>query len=374
MPVNELAYSARIPEATQAVVVDRPLRLRAGAISLVAAVLIFGAKFIGYQLTGSTAILSDALESIVNIAAALFTLASLAFASRPADPSHPYGHGKIEFLSSGFEGGLIAFAASLIVYEGARALWPGHQVMAIDVGLLIVLGAGIANALLGYFLVRTGRRIHSPAIEADGQHVLSDFWTSAGVIVGLALVRVTGWQTLDPLMAIAVGGNLAIVGVRLLRRAVGGLLDESDPGLLAKLASVIQAVRTPAVIAVHRLRAIRSGGVVHVDAHVVVPRFWSVSQAHDFADGFELELVRGVDQEAECLFHLDPCRSAYCKSCRVDRCPVRAHAFAAERDWSLETLIREAPQDRFLTGRRSRGNCIPRRHVSRGEPYDRTSS
>jgi len=345
MPHNELAYSARLPEATQALAVDRPLRLRAGVISLGAAVLVFGAKFVGYQLTGSTAILSDALESIVNIAAALFTLASLAFASRPADESHPYGHGKIEFLSSGFEGGLIAFAASLIVYEAAQALWLGNQVMAIDVGLLIVLGAGIANALLGYFLVRTGRRMHSPAIEADGQHVLSDFWTSAGVIVGLALVRVTGWQRLDPLVAIAVGGNLGFVGVRLLRRAVGGLLDESDPGLLAKLASVIQAVRTPAVIAVHRLRAIRSGGVVHVDAHVVVPRFWSVSQAHDFADGFERQIVQSVDQEAECLFHLDPCRSAYCQSCGVDRCPVRAHAFIGDRDWSLETLVREAPEE-----------------------------
>jgi len=345
MRVSELAYSSRVPEAEQAGVADRSLRLRAGALSLGAAMLIFAAKFVGYQLTGSTAILSDALESIVNIAAALFTLASLAFASRPADESHPYGHGKIEFLSSGFEGGLIAFAASLIVYEAAQALWRGHQVMAIDVGLLIVLGAGIANALLGYFLLRTGRRLHSPAIVADGQHVLSDFWTSAGVIVGLALVRVTGWQPLDPLVAIAVGVNLAIVGLRLLRRAVGGLLDESDPGLLATLASVIQAVRTPAVIAVHRLRAIRSGGVVHVDAHVVVPRFWSVSQAHDFADGFELEIVRRVDHETECLFHLDPCRSAYCHSCRVDPCPVRAHAFAADRGWSLETLIREAPEE-----------------------------
>ena len=187
--------------------------------------------------------------------------------------------------------------------------------------------------------------MHSPAIEADGQHVLSDFWTSAGVIVGLALVRATGWQALDPLVAVAVGVNLAIVGVRLLRRAVGGLLDESDPGLLAKLTSVIQAARAPAVIAVHRLRALRSGGVVHVDAHVVVPRFWSVSQAHDFADGFEQQLVHGMGQEAECLFHLDPCGSAFCRSCQVDPCPVRSHAFTRDRDWSLETLIRDAPEE-----------------------------
>jgi cation diffusion facilitator family transporter len=346
MRVSELPYSsARIREAPQSAVVERALRLRAGAISLGAAALIFAAKFVGYQLTGSTAILSDALESIVNIIAALFTLASLAIASRPADQSHPYGHGKVEFLSSGFEGGLIAFAALLIVYEAGDALWFGRRIESIDVGLVLVIGAGVANALLGYFLVRAGRRMHSPAIEADGQHVLTDFWTSAGVVLGLALVRLTGWQPFDPLVAIAIGGNLAIVGLRLLRGAVGGLLDESDLGLLTKLASVIQAVRTPAVIAIHRLRAIRSGGVVHVDAHVVVPRFWSVSEAHDFADDFELALVRGVDQEVECIFHLDPCRSAYCRGCHVDPCPVRAHAFVAERDWSLEALTGEALED-----------------------------
>ncbi len=345
MRVSELPYSTRIRKTPEVAVADRVLRLRAGAISLGAALLIFAAKFVGYQLTGSTAILSDALESVVNIIAALFTLASLAIASRPADQSHPYGHGKVEFLSSGFEGGLIAFAAVLIVYEAGDALWFGRRVEAIDVGLVLVIGAGIANALLGYFLVRTGRRTHSPAIEADGQHVLTDVWTSAGVMVGLGLVRTTGWQPFDPLVAIAIGANLAIVGVRLLRRAVGGLLDESDPGLLAKLAAVIQAVRTPAVIAIHRLRAIRSGGVVHIDAHVVVPRFWSVSEAHDFADRFELRLVRGVDQQAECIFHLDPCRSAYCGGCRVDPCPVRAHPFIDDRDWSLETLTGEALEE-----------------------------
>jgi cation diffusion facilitator family transporter len=345
MPVSDLAYSNRVPDAPQAVVADRAIRLRAGTISLVVAVLIFAAKFVGYQLTGSTAILSDALESVVNIVAALFTLASLAIASRPADESHPYGHGKVEFLSSGFEGGLIAFAALLIVYQAGQALWFGQQIMSIEKGLVLVIVAGFANALLGYFLVRAGRRMHSPAIEADGQHVLTDFWTSAGVVVGLVLVRITGWQALDPLVAIALGGNLAIIGARLLRRAVGGLLDESDRGLLAKLTSVIQAVRHPGGIAIHRLRAIRSGGVVHVDAHVVVPRFWSVSDAHDFSDGFELEIVNGIGQDADCIFHLDPCRSVYCRSCRVEACPVRAHGFVRDRDWSLETLTSEAQEE-----------------------------
>lgn len=345
MPVSELTAAHHPQAATRAQVSDRLLRLRAGGVSLVVAVVIFAVKFVGYQLTSSTAILSDALESVVNIVAAIFTLVSLAFASRPADESHPYGHGKVEFLASGFEGGLIAFAALLIIYEAVHALWLGRALNAIGAGLVLVIVAGLANAALGFFLLRIGRRTHSPAIEADGQHVLTDFWTSAGVVVGLMLVLLTGWQALDPLVAIALGANLAFVGAGLLRRAVGGLLDESDRGLLAKLTAVVQAVRTPGVIAIHRLRAIRSGGAAHIDAHVVVPRFWSVAQAHDFSDSFELGVVEGIGQDAECIFHLDPCRSAYCANCRVEPCPVRAHEFVAERDWSLATLTGEAPEE-----------------------------
>lgn len=324
---------------------DRVARLRAGAISLVVAILIFAAKFVGYLITGSTAVLSDALESIVNVVAALFTLASLKIASLPADESHPYGHGKVEFLASGFEGGSVAFAALVVIYQGADALLRGHAVQAIEWGLLIVIAAGVANAALGFFLVRTGRRTHSPAIEADGQHVLTDFWTSAGVVVGLVLVRLTGADWIDPVVAIVLGLNLAIVGVKLVRHAIGGLLDESDHDLLAKLAGVIGQVRTPGVIAIHRLRAIRSGGEAHVDAHVVLPRFWTVRQAHDFADEFEAGVVRGIERAADCIFHLDPCRSAYCASCRVEPCPVRAHLFAAERDWSLATLRSDVPDE-----------------------------
>jgi divalent metal cation (Fe/Co/Zn/Cd) transporter len=129
------------------------------------------------------------------------------------------------------------------------------------------------------------------------------------------------------------------------RRAVGGLLDESDEALLGELAAVIQSVREPAVIAIHRLRSFRSGGVAHIDAHVVVPCFWSVSQAHELSDRFELGVNEGIEQDAECIFHLDPCRTAYCERCRVEPCPVRAHPFVADRDWSLPTLTGEAPED-----------------------------
>lgn len=322
---------------------DRRTRLRAGSISLAAALAILALKLTAWVVTGSTAVLSDAVESVVNVVAALFMLVSLAIASRPADESHPYGHGKVEFLASGFEGGLIAFAGLVIVYQGVEALWSGRQVREIDFGLLVLAVAGVANALLGFFLLRTGRSTHSPAIEADGFHVLSDVWTTAGVLLGLGLVRLTGWHPLDPLVAIAVALNLGFVGLRIVRRAVGALLDESDPTLLARVAAAIASVRAPGVIAVHHLRAIRSGGAAHVDAHLVVPRFWTVSQAHEAAGRLEDDTARTIAHGAEFVFHLDPCRSAYCSTCLVEPCPVRAHAFVREREWSLEELTSDPP-------------------------------
>src|SRR5689334_241391 len=172
-------------------------RLRAMVVSLAVSVVLLAAKYQAYLLTGSTAILSDALESIVNVAAAVFALGGIVFAGRPADRNHPYGHGKIEFFSAAFEGGLIAFAAVVIVYEVAQSLLRGPEVRALDVGVTIVLGAGFVNLLLGWYLIRSGRRYDSLTLLADGRHVLADFYTSAGIVVGLLLVRFTGiaWRS-----------------------------------------------------------------------------------------------------------------------------------------------------------------------------------
>src|SRR5437867_9468551 len=163
---------------------DSRVRLRAGLISLAVSVVLLGAKYQAYLLTGSTAILSDALESIVNVVAAVFALGGLVFAGRPADRNHPYGHGKIEFFSAAFEGGLIAFASVVIVYEAVRILLAGSEVRQISTGVLIVLATGLVNLVLGWYLVRTGRGYNSLTLVADGKHVIADFWTSAGVVVG----------------------------------------------------------------------------------------------------------------------------------------------------------------------------------------------
>ena len=319
---------------------DTQVRLRAGMLSLAVGIGLLCVKFFAYQLTGSTAVLSDALESIVNVVAALFALGSLVFAGRPADRNHPYGHGKIEYFSAAFEGGLIAFAATLIIYEAARGFFKPPALRQLDLGLAITLGAGIANAALGWFLIRTGRATQSLTLVADGKHVLSDFWTSLGVIVGLLLVRFTGIVWFDPLVAAIVGLNLGWTGFWLVRHAAGGLLDEEDTKLIGKLVQAFDAYRMPGIIRIHHLRAIRAGRFTHVDAHVVVPEYWPVDRAHVLAESFEERVISSCGVEGEIVFHIDPCHRAYCAQCDVMDCPVRTAPFLARPPHTLEEAVR----------------------------------
>jgi cation diffusion facilitator family transporter len=319
---------------------DTRPRLRAGAVSLVVSIVLLVVKYQAYLLTGSTAILSDALESIVNVVAALFALGSLAFAGRPADRNHPYGHGKIEFVSAAFEGGLIAFAAVLIIYEVVRAFLHGVDLRALDTGLLIVAAAGVVNLGLGWFLLRVGRRHGSLTLIADGQHVLADFWTSVGILVGLGLVRVTGLASLDPLVAALVALNLLRTGYRLVRQAAAGLLDEEDPALLHRLLAALRPHVGQGVIRVHHLRAIKSGAYHHVDAHLVVPEFWQVERAHELAEDLAARVIRELGVEGELEFHTDPCHRAYCAMCDLDDCHIRREPFRARPTLTLEEAVR----------------------------------
>ncbi|HSL51821.1 MAG TPA: cation diffusion facilitator family transporter [Candidatus Deferrimicrobiaceae bacterium] len=319
--------------------VEARARLRAVAISLAVSVLLLAAKYQAYLLTGSTAILSDALESIVNVVAAVFGLGGIIFAGRPADRNHPYGHGKIEFFSAAFEGGLIAFAAVLIVYEVILSLVRGPELRALDVGVSIVLGAGFVNLLLGWYLIRTGRKYESLTLVADGRHVLSDFYTSAGIVIGLLLVRFTGLAWLDPVAAAVVALNLLWTGFRLVRVAAGGLLDEEDPALLDRLLKVLQPHLGEGVIRIHHLRAIRAGRFHHVDAHLVVPEFWTVERSHDLAEDLGERVMKELGAEGEMTLHTDPCHRIYCAMCDLAECPIRREAFRARPPLTLDEAV-----------------------------------
>ncbi|MCK6555930.1 cation diffusion facilitator family transporter [Candidatus Binatia bacterium] len=315
------------------------VRLRAGVASLAVSAVLLCAKFFAYRLTGSTAILSDAFESIVNVVAAGFAVFSLHLAATPADRGHPYGHGKIEFFSATFEGGLIASAALLIVYQAVSALVQGVEVRELDAGLAIVAAAGTVNLALGAFLVRTGQRHNSLTLVADGRHVLSDFWTTVGVIAGLSLVRVTGIVWFDPLVAVVVAANLGWTGLQLVRQAAGGLLDAEDVTLLGRLVAILNATPEPGVIRVHQVRAIRSGRFSYVEAHLVMPEFWTVDRAHDTADALERRLLAAGAIEGSFVFHLDPCRRSLCAVCEVSDCPIRAEPFRRRVPFTVEEVV-----------------------------------
>ena len=314
------------------------IRNRAAWISAIASILIFLLKAGAYKMTGSAAILSDALESTVNVLASLVALAVIRVAARPADHDHPYGHGKAEFFSSAFEGGMIFFAALMIIVQSVRALISGEPAHQLEDGMIIVAVAAILNLVLGLYLKNIGTKYQSDALKASGAHVLSDVWTTAGVIVGLGLVLVTKLSWLDPAIAIFVGLQLAYSGFKIVRESTGGLMDEQDTAVIHDLAQSLEKNRTAGIINIHKLRVIRSGRFHHVDAHLVVPEYWDVAHVHDVTEAFEEGVVRDYEFDGELAFHLDPCKKSYCSSCEVPVCPIRERPFVEREAFTLKSL------------------------------------
>jgi cation diffusion facilitator family transporter len=319
-------------------VAARLSRITAGA--LVVSMLLTLAKYGGWRLTNSQAVYSDFLESIVNIIAGIVAIFVVRFAAKPADQGHPYGHGKIEYFSAAFEGGLIAFAALMILIEAVPALIHPRELQQLGLGAAIVTACGFANLALGFALKKVGRNIGSPALVAngDGEHITSDFYTSAGVTAGLLVAQWTGFSWLDPVVAILVGLQLAWTGLRVVRRSVGGLLDEEDRGILMELTEALKRVDFGGVIQIHHTRIIRSGRFHHIDAHAVVPEFWDVAEAHDRTEAFEARLMKEYPQPGELRLHIDPCRQAYCRRCDVPECPIRLAKFESRLVPDFATL------------------------------------
>jgi cation diffusion facilitator family transporter len=298
-------------------------RMRAGRISLAVGLLVLATKVSAYLLTGSAAIFSDASESVVNVAAAALLIWSLAVAARPADRDHPYGHGKVEFFTAGIEGGLIGVAAVMIAIHAGRELVVGVAPQQLDLGMLLLVGGGGLNAALGIYLMRVGRKTGSLALVADARHVLADVWTSVGVLAGLAAVWFTGWTIIDPLIALAVAVWILREAVGLARRAVEGLMDAADEPLLDLLAASLERERPPEWIDVHGMRAWRSGAELHVDLHMVVPRYWNADGLHAIHETIAARLVAVEHGAGDAVVHFDPCRPRHCAGCTMADCPVR---------------------------------------------------
>lgn len=309
-------------------------------ISLGISLVVLSLKFMAYQLTKSTAVFSDAVESIVNVVAAVIALFVMRVVARPADEEHPYGHGKLEYFSAAFEGGLVAFAAIAIGIEAVRAILHEKTLSQPDVGIFVMAGAAVINLLLGLYLRSAGKKYRSQALLASSVHVISDVWTTVGVLFGLALVFATGAYWIDPIIALGVALHLVYSGYKIVRENIGGLMDEVEPESLKNLAHAFQQNRQSWVIDIHQLRVIRSGKFHHIDAHLVVPEFWNVLKTHDSMVEFERQVVETYHFDGEIAFHIDPCERKYCDFCEMEACPVRAKEMVSFRKMTAETLVR----------------------------------
>ena len=322
----------------------RPARVdakqRAARLALGGGLAVLLLKALAWLVTDSTAILSDAAESGINVAAAGMLWISVSWAARPADREHPYGHGKAELFSAALEGALIAAAAGLIALESVRALWSGPELRQLDLGLAILVVAGVANAALGEYMIRVGRRTDSLALIADGQHLRTDVITTVGVVAGLVTARATGWLWLDPLIALGVAVHLGRVGCILVRRAVGGLLDAADEVELERLARGLEECRQPSWVDVHSMRARRAGDLLLVDLHVVVPRYYQVEELHGLGDQLEQQVLENSDLDGEIIAHFDPCRPRHCAGCEVEACPIRSAPAGKRERFTVERLRR----------------------------------
>jgi len=284
--------------------------------------MVFGLKWLAYRFTGSVALYSDALESIVNIFAALVVLITVRVSRRPADINHPFGHTKAEYFSAVLEGVLIVLAALTIVNQAWRKLFAPEALPGLGAGLAVSLLASSLNAGLAWFLIQNGRRRRSPALVADGQHILTDVITSVGVLLGVGLAWLTGFWVLDPLLAIGVAINILWVGWRLVRDSVGGLMDESVPegemlhirdSLAETLSGFAQDGR---VLEVHDLRTRRAGIRTFVEFHLVVPGAMPVEQAHRICDQIETDLKIVMD-DVQITIHVEPDKKAKHSTFRI---------------------------------------------------------
>lgn len=297
-------------------------------------------KFIAYHHTGSSAILSDAFESIVNVVAALVGVFVMKAVSEPADDEHPYGHGKLEYFSAAFEGGLITLAGIVIFIESIKSLVEGSRPEDLGLGIWLTAGTAVVNLLLGWYVRQQGQKANSEAMSASGEHLLSDVWTTLGVIIGLVLIHLTEIFWIDQVIAIIASGLLLLSGVKIVRKSIGGLIDEREPEVLQAFAKAIFESKIPGMIDVHQFRVIRAGRFHHVDAHLVVPEFWDIALAHEKTHEFEKAVVANYHLEGEIAFHLDPCQRKYCRNCDLKECQIRSAPFESLKKVTAESIAR----------------------------------
>lgn len=304
------------------------------AISL----LVLIVKFVAYYSTHSISILTDALESIVNVSAGFIGLYSLYVASKPRDTDHPYGHGKAEFISASVEGTMIVIAGVIILYKAIQNLIHPGEIHKLDYGIILIAASAIVNFIVGYYCLQTGRKNNSEALIASGKHLQTDTFSTIGIIAGLILIYFTGYKWMDSVVAIVFGLLIMYTGYNILRRSIGGIMDEADVKVLNRMVQVLNNNRRENWVDLHNLRVIRYGSVLHVDCHLTVPWYFNVNEAHKEIDELGSLIQKEFGDSFEMFVHSDGCLAFQCRICDKANCNVRQHNFVQLVPWTLHNI------------------------------------
>ncbi len=302
-------------------------------------VVLFLTKIIAYQFTHSLAILTDALESIVNVIAGFIGLFSLYVAAKPRDLDHPYGHGKAEFVSAAVEGGLIVAAGIMIIYETVINILQNSPIEKLDTGLLLVGATAIINYIAGAICLRIGNKNNSLALKASGKHLQIDTYTTFGIVAGLIIIFFTHLYWLDKVIALVMSVVVIYNGYKIIRTSLAGIMDEADIELLKRFIQLMNDERSGNWVDLHNLRVIKYGSLLHIDCHFTVPWYLNVHEAHR-----EIDKLTGLTKDKfgdaiEFFVHTDGCMTFSCPICIKTDCPVRQHPFQERLEWTLENVI-----------------------------------
>lgn len=313
--------------------------IRVQKLLVIVSVALFLIKIIAWYITHSVAILTDALESIVNVVAGFIGLYSIILSGKPKDKEHPYGHGKVEFLSSAIEGTLISVAGLIIIYEAINNLYHPHDLQKLDYGIILIAITAIVNYAVGYYCVQKGSKENSPILIASGSHLKSDTYSTIGLLAGIIMLMITGLKWIDSVAALIFAVIIIITGYKIIRRAVSGIMDESDEVIISEIVTVLNENRNPRWIDIHNMRVINYAGFYHIDCHLTVPYYINVNEAHVILDSLTAMLQKHFDDKVEFFIHIDGCLFSQCSICAVENCPVRKAAFMQHLQWTVSNIL-----------------------------------
>lgn len=307
-------------------------------IIAITGVALFLVKLAAWYLTNSVAILTDALEGIVNVISAFIGLYSLYLSSLPKDKNHPYGHGKVEFISAALEGVMISFAGIWIIFEAINHLINPQKIKELDVGIILIVIAAIVNFIVGFIALKKGKKNNSVALISSGKHLISDTFTTVGVIIGLVIILFTQILWLDSVVALIFGGIIIFTGYQIIRKSISGIMDEADEELLKKLVTHINQNRKINWVDLHNLRIIKYGSILHIDCHMTFPWYFNIKEAHAEVEAIEKIVQQEFGKSVELFIHNDYCQSSSCSICIKTDCLHRVNTFEKQLTWNIENV------------------------------------